>query len=142
MYKSFVEIKMLEIYCKYLFFQMTDKTKIWSLVLQFYHSENKWKELGQIFLYCSVSRTLREGFKFWILCGLWKFPKKKKKWRTTSNLKRYESEKKITNYLGKCNSWIKKNREDFYGRTESIWGKGNCATTNFSFLWHSLLNQL
>ena len=32
---------------------------------------------------------------------------KAQKWRTKSNLKRYESEKNIRNYVGKCKSWTK-----------------------------------
>ena len=75
-----------------------------------------WSNISVLQCVSYLTRGLQVLNFMWLM----KISKKKKKWRTTSNLKRYESEKKITNYVGKCNSWIKKNREDFYGRNESI----------------------
>ena len=45
---------------------------------------------------------------------------KKQKWRTRSNLKPYELEKNIRNYVGKFKSWRKSKRKGFYGRIKTF----------------------
>ena len=45
---------------------------------------------------------------------------KKTKMEDKSNLKHYESEKNISNYLGKCKSLAKKKRKGFYGEVKTL----------------------
>ena len=110
--------------------------------LSFFILKISESNLANILLYLQWVLDLTPGFQTMTFSRLMKYFKQQK-WRKRIDLKHYELEKNIWNYVGKYKTTRKKKRRDFYGRTKNILAKNNStpADSTLAFSKTSLLNN-